>query len=180
MAFANKRVLLSAAAAVCLIAHAPVSAETALTCPSSSGKRVGHRLEQANKRLVRRFHDAINRQDWAAADALVGAGYRHHVTGEQGFRVLTWDTFKRGNQHLRSAFPDWSNIIVQAIAEGDKVAVVLEGSGTHKGSIAGEPPTGRTAKLPIIVIHQICGGKLVADWEGADAGPLMAALKRPD
>jgi len=93
--------------------------------------------------------------------------------------VIGWDGFKRGNQHLRSAFPDWNNQIVQTIAEGDNVVVVLEGKGTHKGSIAGEAASGRSATLPIVIIHQICRGRLVADWEMVDVAPLMAALKAP-
>lgn len=148
-------------------------------CPSHLNPRGNQRVEQANTALVRRFHDAINRQDWEAADSLVGAAYRHYVTGTDGFRALTWEAFKRGNKRLRTAFPDWRNVLVQTIAEGDKVAVVIEGSGTHRGSIAGEKATGRIAKLPVLIVHQVCSGKLWADWEAVDTGPLMAALTAP-
>ena len=146
---------------------------------SSECKETSSRLEAANTALVRRFHDAINRQDWQAADGLVSSEYRHYVTAADGFKAISWEAFKRGNQHLRSAFPDWKNGIVQTIAENDKVAVILQGHGTHRGSVAGETPTGRIASLPIMTVHQVCGGKLVADWEFVDTGPLMASLKKP-
>lgn len=152
--------------------------QTLSKCPSSS-KQQTDRVEQANTDLVRRFHDAINRQDWKTADSLVAANYRHYVTAADGFRPVTWAGFKRGNQHLRSAFPDWTNTIVQTIAERDRVAVMLEGRGTHRGSVAGEPATGRRVTLPLMTVHQVCGGKLVADWEFGDTGPLMASLKTP-
>ena len=154
-------------------------AQTPSKCPTSSNQHEIDRVEKANAALVRRFHDAINRQDWKVADSLIGSNYRHYVTAANGFRPVTWEGFKRGNQHLRSAFPDWTNTIVQTIAERDRVAVILEGHGTHRGSVAGETATGRPATLPIMTVHQVCGGKLVADWEFVDTGPLMASLKTP-
>ena len=155
------------------------TAQAAPTCQIGLKEHNPERAERANKKLVNRFHDAINRQDWATADSLVGRDYRHYVIDSDGFRAIGWDAFKRGNQHLRSAFPDWSNSVLQMIAERDRVAVVLQGTGTHRGSVAGERATGRTATLPLMIVHQICGGKLVADWEVVNVGPLMEALKAP-
>lgn len=161
-----------------LILPTMASAQTPSDCPPPSA-RGSDRVERANTALVRRFHDAINRQDWALADRLVGPDYRHHVTGPDGFRAVGWDAFKRGNRHLRTAFPDWSNAFLQIIAEGDRVAVVLQGRGTHRGSVAGERPTGRSATLPIMIVHQICRGRIVADWEMVNTGPLMETLRTP-
>ena len=159
--------------------YASVATAQVPECPTSAHGRSGQRVERANEVLAGRFHDAINRQDWAAADRLVAPDYRHYVVRSDGFRPITWEAFKRGNQHLRSAFPDWNSRILQMIAEGDKVAVVLQGTGTHRGSVAGERATGRTATLPIMIVHQICGGRLVADWEVVNVGPLMEALNAP-
>lgn len=162
-------------------ALAAVTSPGPAQAPKECGLQVRNpdRMERANTALVRRFHDAINRQDWATADSLVSSDYRHYVTAADGFRAITWAGFKRGNQHLRSTFPDWSNRIVQTIAERDRVAVMLEGHGTHRGSVAGEKATGRPATLPIMTVHQVCHGKLVADWEFVDVGPLMESLKSP-
>ena len=170
---------LAALTAAFLILSSQAHAQAFPECISSSKARNSDRVEQANTALVRRFHDAINRQDWKTADGLVSSDYRHYVTAADGFRTIAWEAFKRGNQHLRSAFPDWTNSIVQTIAERDKVAVILQGHGTHRGSMAGETATGRAATLPIMTVHQVCGGKLVADWEFVDVGPLMASLKAP-
>lgn len=165
----------AATIATLLIFSSQAPAQVLPACPSNA--RVSARVERANTALVRRFHDAINRQDWKTADSLVSSDYRHYITAADGFKVIPWSGFKRGNQHLRSAFPDWTNVIVQTITEKDKVAVILQGHGTHRGSIAGEKATGRAANLPLMTVHQVCGGKLVADWEFVDVGPLMASLK---
>lgn len=166
-------------AAAFLIAPSQAAAEASAVCATFPKAHGGPRVESANTALVRRFHDAINRQDWRAADAMVGSGYRHYLPSADGFRAINWDAFKRGNKHLRTAFPDWRNTLVQTIAERDKVAVIIEGFGTHRGSMAGEKATGRSARLPIIIVHQVCNSKLISDWETVDTGPFMAALKVP-
>ena len=170
---------LAALSAALLIFSSQAPAQALPECSSSLKGRNIDRVEKANTVLVRRFHDAINHQDWKTADSLVSLEYRHHVTSADGFKVIAWEGFKSGNRRLRSAFPDWTNGIVQTIAERDKVAVILQGHGTHRGSIAGETATGRAATLPIMTVHQVCGGKLVADWEFVDVGPLMSSLRAP-
>lgn len=164
------------ALAALLVVSSAATAQVTSACPSA---RSSQPLEQANTELVRRFHDAINRQDWVAADNMVSSDYRHFITTAGGFRAISWEAFKRGNQRLRSAFPDWRNTFLQTIAERDRVAVVLQGTGTHRGSIAGERATGRTATLPLMIVHQICRGKLVADWEMVNITPLLEALNAP-
>ena len=163
--------ILSVLAGVAAQAPAQVPPKCQFTVPSTP------RVVRSNKALVRRFHDAINHQNWGVADSMVSSNYRHYVTVADGFKAIDWAAFKRGNQHLRSAFPDWKNNIVETIAENDKVAVMIEGHGTHQGSISGEKASGRKATLPIMTVHQICRGKLIADWEFVDVGPLMASLK---
>jgi predicted ester cyclase len=129
--------------------------------------------------LVLRFHEAINSGDWQAADQMVTEDYRHYVVTGTGFSARSWQDFRKGNQAARQASPDWKNTPTQVVVEGDRVAVLLTGQGTHLGSFAGETPTGRTLTLPIVIFHEIRGRKLAADWEVADAGPLMRTLSKP-
>ena len=123
-----------------------------------------------------RFHDALNRQDWALLDRLVTADYRHHIVTDSGFQAVSWQVFRRGNARARSAFPDWTNTPTQVTAEGNRVSTILIGRGTHQGSLTGEPPTGRRVTVPISLVHEIRNGRLSADWEVVDTGALMRAL----
>lgn len=129
-----------------------------------------------DRALVLRFHDALNRQDWALLDSLVAPDYRHFVVSATGFRALTWADVRRGNLAVRGAFPDWVNTPVHVLSDSGRVSVLLVGRGTHSGSLGGETPTGRTAVLPIALVHEVRGGRIVADWEVADTGPLMRSL----
>ena len=148
-------------------------------CKAAQTKSEQVKVEASNKAAVFRFHDALNRQDWATMQGMVSPDYRHLVPSADGFRTLDWATFKRGNAHVRMAFPDWKNEIIQSVAEGDKVVVLIRGSGTHRGSVTGEKATSRTVTLPIMIMHQVCHGKLISDWEMVDVEPMMARLKAP-
>ena len=131
---------------------------------------------EATRKLVIRFHEAVNRQDWRALDQMVTPDYRHYVVTSTGFRALSWEAFRKGNEAAHRASPDWKNTPLQIVVEGDRVAVLLIGHGTHVGSFAGEKPTGKSVDLPVTVFHQVRRDRLAADWEVADAAPLLEAL----
>jgi steroid delta-isomerase-like uncharacterized protein len=132
---------------------------------------------EANKSVVRRFYAALNAGDYAAADSLVAPDYRHHVVSDTGFRAINWAAFKAGNASARQAFPDWEIRADLLVAEGDHVAALVSGRGTQRGAFAGIPATGRSVRLPIATFLQVRAGRIVADWEVADAEPALRALR---
>ncbi len=133
----------------------------------------------ANRQLVLAFHDAVARGDYAQAETMLAAGYKHYVVSADGFRPLSWDAFKRGNAAARIAFPDWKSTPVRIVADGTFVSLTMIGTGTHRGSLSGEPVTGRVVTLPISITHEVRDGKLVADWEVTNTEPLMRVLSAP-
>lgn len=143
----------------------------------AAGERIAPAALEANKLVVRRFYAALNAQDYAAADSLVAPGYRHYVVSDTGFRAIDWASFKAGNASARRAFPDWELTADLLVAEGEYVAVLAVGRGTHHGDFAGVPATGRSVRLPITTFHQVRGGRLVADWEVVNTEPSMRALR---
>ena len=146
------------------------------SCANSTQQVLRPSSSDGTRALVTRFHDALNRQDWHALDQMVTSDYRHYVVTSTGFRALSWDQFRQGNQAAHKASPDWKASPLQIVVEGDRVAVLLLGHGTHVGSFAGEKPTGKSISLPIVIFHQVRGGRLAADWEVADAAPLLKTL----
>jgi predicted ester cyclase len=131
----------------------------------------------ANRQLVLAFHDAVARGDYAQAEKLLAPGYKHYVVSGDGFKPLSWEAFKRGNTAARIAFPDWKATPVRVVADGALVSLTMIGTGTHRGSLSGEPVTGRVVTLPIAITHEVRDGKLVADWEVTNTEPLMRVLK---
>lgn len=135
-------------------------------------------LRATNRNLARRFYEPLSRGDPEAAGELVGISYRHNRITDSGFASASWDDFKEGFLHVRSAFPDWTLEPIRLIAEDDSVAAIVIGSGTHAGTFAGEPPTQQVASLPLITVHRIEDGLLAEDWEATDPGPMMQRLAR--
>ena len=133
-----------------------------------------------NRRLVLAFHDAVARGDYAQAQTMLGPDYKHHVVSADGFKPLSWEAFKQGNSAARKAFPDWKNTPVRILAEGTFVSLTMIGTGTHRGSLAGEPVTGRAVTLPIAITHEVRDGRIVADWEVVNTEPLMRMLSAPN
>ncbi len=77
---------------------------------------------------------------------------------------------------LYSAFPDIHLTIDDMVAEGDKVAVRITMTGTHKGEFMGIPPTNKKVTIWAINIYRIAGGKIVEELGKADTLGLMQQL----
>jgi steroid delta-isomerase-like uncharacterized protein len=111
------------------------------------------------KNIVRRsFEDHFNRRNAAAVDELYAREVVMRtpdgvVTGRDGVNTLM--------QTYASAFPDFVLTIDDTVAEGDRVAVRYSFTGTHQGTIAGIPPTGKRVTVGgNIGIYRVVDGRV--------------------
>ena len=118
--------------------------------------------------LVRSFIEGYNASDWGRLDAMVAKGYVHRANDA----ALTWDQSKRGAAWLRQGMPDFRLVIRDIVAEGDRVALRLEGRGTHHRSLFGEMPTGAEIVTHVQWICLFEDGMLAEDWEASDEHDL--------
>ena len=127
---------------------------------------------QANKDLVRRLVDELNKQNLNVVHEVIAPHFVHRnpadpdmATGPDGLRTLyqTWLT----------AFPDGQQRIEDQIAEGDKVVTRWSFRGTHRGELFGTAPTGKTVEFSGIFVDRIAGGKIVEHWDEADILGVM-------
>ena len=90
---------------------------------------------------------------------------------------MDWNTNKK--QFLvffNKAFPDLTRNIVDLVAEGDKVAVSINVTGTYKGEFQGIPPTGKQISFTAMDILTIIDGKVTEEWATADMMGLMQQI----
>lgn len=83
-------------------------------------------------------------------------------------------------QHIEifeAAFPHYSLLIQDLIAEDDKVTVRFRFEGTHKGEFMGMPPTGNDVQTDGIIIYQLQNNKIINHWMQVDAVGLMQQLQ---
>ena len=89
---------------------------------------------------------------------------------------VDWNEHKGLLSGVNNAFPDLHHEIVDIIAEGDKVAVRLNVTGTHKGEFQGILPTGKKLSLDEMGFITIDSGKITQGWISADTMRLMQQL----
>ncbi|MBD0299142.1 MAG: ester cyclase [Nitrososphaera sp.] len=131
--------------------------------------------QEQNKQLVRQFFEASDRQDAEMMDQLVSStNYSLHFSG---MPPMDWNTNKE--QFLapfNKAFPDLRRNIVDMVAEGDKVAVSINVTGTYKGEFQGIPATGKQVSFTAMDILTIFDGKITEEWATADMMGLMQQI----
>ena len=129
--------------------------------------------------LVRRFLEESNNGKAAAMaviDELYATDIVQHGSGED-MRGLK--DYKQSFSEAYNAFPDAHWSIDDMVVEGDKVAVRLTFSGTHKGEYMGIHPTNKKVTGWGIFIDRIAGGKVVEEWQIFDMLGLMRQLGLP-
>lgn len=124
-------------------------------------------------RLVAPFYDALNRpasKDVAAlVEGVASADWRSY-SGENVSKGR--EEFIQQVKGFGKMIPDLTWDIKEVFADGDRVIVRSEASGTPAGDFMGVPHAGRRFAVMTIDVHTVRDGKLVAahhveDWASA-------------
>jgi steroid delta-isomerase-like uncharacterized protein len=131
--------------------------------------------QEQNKQLVSQFFETLDRQDTEMMDQLVSStNYSLHFSG---MPPMDWNENKKEFlTPFTKAFPDLRRNIVDMVAEGDKVAVSINVTGTYKGEFQGIPPTGKQVSFTAMDILTIIDGKVTEEWATADMMGLMQQI----
>jgi steroid delta-isomerase-like uncharacterized protein len=130
---------------------------------------------EANKALVRRvYEEGLGSGNFALLDEALGEDLVDHslFPGQETGR----ESFRRRFTLVRTAFPDASMTVEDALADGDKVICRWTLRGTHTGPFGSIPPTGRRVRVTGINITRIVGGKIVEHWANFDNLGLLQQL----
>ena len=133
-------------------------------------------VEQKNKQIVRQFFELLDRHDTDRIGQLLvsSTNYSFHIGGMPS---VDWNEHKGILTSFNNAFPDLHHEIVDMVAEGDKVAIRLNVTGTHKGEFQGIPPTGKKLYLYEMGFITIIDGKITEGWISADTMGLLQQLR---
>jgi predicted ester cyclase len=129
-----------------------------------------------NKRNARRLIDAVNQGELTVVDEVVSQDFVDHTlppgtpAGREGYKaVLTV---------LRQAFPDLRYTIEDELAEGDRVAQRVTGSGTMKAEFQGLPATGKHATWQEMHLSRFdAAGRMVEHWGTTDELAMLTQLE---
>jgi steroid delta-isomerase-like uncharacterized protein len=144
-------------------------ASLALGCAAGGTRETAMNRANANKEIVRRVMDAVNRGDVdALRDALAPDYARHSQATIDMPEIRGRDQMMEFFDATFSAFPDWHESIEVMVAEDDKVAYITKGTGTHEGAFGEVPATGKPVEIWNFIVHRIADGRIAETWTGWD------------
>jgi steroid delta-isomerase-like uncharacterized protein len=124
--------------------------------------------------LLDRFVDLFNtdRFEEAEKDFAPGAYAEEVGTG----RRLTPQEGTANARAWKQAFPDAKGTITNKIIDGNKGAAEIMWRGTHRGSLMGQPPTGKSIAVRAVVMLDTDGNKIKRCTHHIDIAGMMTQL----
>ena len=128
---------------------------------------------EANKKLVRALiEEVMNKRQPAAVDRFLATDFiEHNPNLPQGLAGR-----KQFVANLYAGFSDYRGEIVEILAEGDKVVVRTQWSGTQDGPFLGLPPSGNKVRFSTADFFRIANGRIAEHWDVVDSLPRAVAL----
>jgi steroid delta-isomerase-like uncharacterized protein len=131
-------------------------------------------VSEENKALVRRYIEAVDADesgDWDVLEEFLGPDFVSHGGLPPGVRSDR-EGMKQAAELFRQATPG-KHVIVDQIAEDDRVVSRIRGSGQHTGDHLGIPASGSDVEIDGVVIHRIKDGKIVEHWALVDMAAFL-------
>lgn len=127
--------------------------------------------------LIERFYkDVIESGNLDLIDELAADSYVDHEEALPG-QPPGKDGVKYFVKTMRSAFPDIKvKEIMPKVAAGNLEACHVVLTGTHRGELAGIPPTGKSVEFDCTDIIRVEGGKVAEHWGTTDNLSLMKQI----
>lgn len=127
---------------------------------------------EENKALVQHVVELWNQRELDAFFNILDPEYVEHLpTGD-----ISKEQLRQYANRFFTAFPDIHFTINDMIAEGDKVAMMINWKATHRGEYMGIAPTGRKIDVFVANLVRIKDGRWVEFWNVTDVS-LMEQLR---
>jgi len=128
---------------------------------------------EANKALIRSYYEEMwNKHQPSAADRFVATNFiEHNPRLPQGLAGR-----KQFVATVLTAFSDYHGEVQELLAEGDKVVVRMQWTGTQDGPYDGRPPTGNKLVFSTADYFRIENGKIAEHWDVVETLARAVAL----
>lgn len=130
---------------------------------------------ESNIELVRAGFEALNAGDLDACIELVKPDLIINLA-ELPEPLHGRDIWRQGAAMFRRAFPDLHAEIEDIFGSGDRVAVRLSMSGTHRGEYLGIPATGRPVSYVSHEFYRVQDGLIAEEWLCSDTASLLRQI----
>lgn len=130
---------------------------------------------EANIALLRRAFDTLGRGDIAACQQMLTDDFLINLA-EMPYQKRGRKAWGEHAGLLRAAFPDVKVVIDDIFGAGDKVAVRVTISGTHRGEFLGNAPSGKPISYKSHEIYRFTDGRIAEEWICSDMLTLMTQV----
>ena len=132
-------------------------------------------MSQQNIATIRRFWAGFNAHDLNVWDELCTDDF---INYDPGLPTPEADlkTIKQSINAMQTAFPDMSASENDLLADGDKVAVHMTLTGTHKGEFMGVPASGKAVEFSGVWLAHFKSGKIKKQWVYFNAMGLLMQI----
>lgn len=131
-------------------------------------------MSEQNKKTIRIVREEAP-TNLSVLDGLYTDDYVYHAIPLLG-DLRGPDAFKAMITGFVGAISDFREEVMDQMAEGDKVATRINGSGRHTGEVMGAAPTGRELKWNSVFITRFDKGKIAEEWVGFDGLSFLQQL----
>lgn len=135
-------------------------------------------MSEATKAAAVSFFEAQDRLRGGPAGDLCAEGYTAYLGN---FPPFDLEGHKAFAATFYAGIPDLEHRIQEVIAEGDWAAVRFRLTGTHSGSLTGQPPSGKRIDAGAIALMRISAGKVAelrAEFDQMGLMQQIGALPR--
>jgi len=133
---------------------------------------------EANRQVVREYHEVWSDGQISLIDTIISPDFVCHFIGGLEWKGI--EGAKNSISNHKKSFPDWTEEIVDIIAEGDKVVTRYKSTGTHQGMFNGLDSTGNKVTIYETSIYRIANGKIIEQWGFPDELSLRNQLQTTD
>lgn len=132
-------------------------------------------VQQRNKDVVLRQHYEVwNQAKYNLIDEIYSENFAcHFIDGLEATGREAMRDFISGH---RESFPDWTEEVMDIVADGDRVVSRYNSTGTHEGDFQGIAATGRKVSIPEVSIYRLEQGRIVEQWGFPDGLGLVRQL----
>ena len=124
--------------------------------------------------LLDRFVELFNADKFQEAEQDYAPGAFAEEIGTN--RRLTPPEATENARKWRDAFPDARGTITNKVVEGNRGAAEILWRGTNRGSLMGQPPTGKSVNVRAVVVIETNGSKVTRSAHYIDIASLMGQL----
>jgi predicted ester cyclase len=134
--------------------------------------------EEQNISIIKRTIDLINERKLSQLAELTHPNFKRHDLAGALPEVSGTDGPINLIQMVLRAIPDIHYKIEQIVAQNDRVAVQLRGTGTHRGEFLGVASTGKRIEWNGINIYRFEDGKVIETWQLLDVWGLVRQMRQ--